>query len=102
MSWNGANPTSFSASTKVSKNHVTCARCHFVGETSGMDWTVWSSGERGAARRSVTDLTSSYRSTSVSAVHRLGVMGSLLVWRPSSLGSTTDISEDPEPDVSNC
>ncbi len=53
MSWNGANPVSWSASTNVSKNHVTWARCHLVGETSGIDWTVWSSGESGAARLSV-------------------------------------------------
>ncbi len=59
MSWNGANSGSLSASTKVSKNQVTWARCHFVGETSGIDWTVWSSGESGAASVSVKDRTSS-------------------------------------------
>src|SRR2546425_12193073 len=36
----------------VSKNHVVCARCHLVGLASGMDWTVWSSAESGAARAS--------------------------------------------------
>jgi hypothetical protein len=57
VSWNGSKSGSLSARTKVSKNHVTWARCHFVGDTSGIDWTVWSSGERGAARVSVAERT---------------------------------------------
>ena len=28
------------ASTKVSQNHVVWARCHFVGDTSAIDWTT--------------------------------------------------------------
>ena len=35
------------------KNQVTCARCHFVGLTSGIVWTVWSSALSTEARRSV-------------------------------------------------
>ena len=46
------------SSRKVSKNHEVWARCHLVGLTSGMDWTVWSSGESGAARVSVNSRTS--------------------------------------------
>ena len=57
MSWKGSNSGSLSASTNVSKNQVTWARCHLVGETSGIDWTVWSSGESGAARVSVVART---------------------------------------------
>ena len=30
-------------STNVSKNHVVCARCHFAGLASGIDWIAWSS-----------------------------------------------------------
>src|SRR5712671_1487100 len=37
---------------KVSKNQLVCARCHFVGLTSGIDWIAWSSGERLAASAS--------------------------------------------------
>ena len=37
--WNGANPGSCGASRKFSKNHVVCARCHFTGLASGIDWT---------------------------------------------------------------
>ena len=59
MSWNGSKPGSLSASTNVSKNQVTWARCHFVGETSGIDWTVWSSGDSGAASASVSARTRS-------------------------------------------
>ena len=59
MSWNGAKPGSLSASTNVSKNQVTWARCHLVGRTSAIDWTVWSSGESGAASVSVWARTSS-------------------------------------------
>ncbi len=33
------------------------ARCHFVGLTSGIDWTIWSSALSGSARASVTDRT---------------------------------------------
>ena len=69
-----ANRVSASASTNVSKNHVTCARCHFVGDTSGIDWTVWSSGLSGAASRSVCERTSAYRSRIASAVQVLGGM----------------------------
>ena len=43
----------------VSKNHDVCPRCHLVGLTSGIDWTVWSSGDSGAARASVVARTSS-------------------------------------------
>ncbi len=50
-------PCSSDSSRKVSKNHDVCARCHLVGLTSGMDWTVWSSGESGAARASVRSRT---------------------------------------------
>src|SRR5262245_59717809 len=34
---------------KRSKNHVVCARCHFVGLASGMACTPWSSAASGAA-----------------------------------------------------
>src|SRR5262245_37784754 len=34
---------------KVSKNQVTCARCHLVGLASSIAWTVISSALRGAA-----------------------------------------------------
>src|SRR5436305_3079180 len=47
-------------STNVSKNHVVWARCHFVGLTSGIDWTVWSSADSGAASASVNARTSAY------------------------------------------
>ncbi len=57
MSWNGAKSGSVSASTNVSKNQVTWARCHFVGEASAIDWTVWSSGESGAESASVVART---------------------------------------------
>ena len=40
-------------STNCSKNQVTWARCHLVGLTSGIDCTVWSSGDSGAASASV-------------------------------------------------
>ena len=37
-------------STKQSKNHDVCARCHFAGLASGIDWTTRSSGPSGAVR----------------------------------------------------
>ena len=40
------SPARAGRSTKVSKNHVVCARCHLVGLASGIDWTVWSSGRQ--------------------------------------------------------
>src|SRR5271169_1614322 len=52
---------------KVSKNQVVWARCHLVGLTSGIDWTVWSSAERGAASSSVTARTQRYAWSSASA-----------------------------------
>ena len=36
------------SSTKVSKNQVTCARCHLAGLASGIDWTWQSFGDSGA------------------------------------------------------
>ena len=53
-------------STNVSKNHVVCARCHFVGLTSGIDWMVWSSGESGLASSSVRLRTAAYGSLAAS------------------------------------
>ena len=49
--------SAYSPRTNVSKNQVTCARCHFVGLTSGMVWTVWSSALRTEASRSVVART---------------------------------------------
>src|SRR5215469_13920333 len=37
-----------------SKNHVVCARCHFVGLASGIDCTERSSAESGSAMISVS------------------------------------------------
>src|SRR5262249_15585959 len=85
LSWNGVKPGSLSASTNVSKNQVTCARCHFVGDTSGIDCTVWSSGDSGAASSSVLDRTSADRRTSASAVHGLVLITRVL--RPRGLGA---------------
>src|SRR6185312_2595659 len=51
---------------KFSKNQVTWARCHLVGLTSGIDWTVWSSGESGAASASVLARTVRKRSSAES------------------------------------
>src|SRR5438874_8288507 len=42
---------------KVSKNHVVCARCHFVGLTSGIDCTTQSSGCRLRQRRMLKSRT---------------------------------------------
>ena len=47
---------------KVSKNQLVCARCHFVGLTSGIDWIAWSSGIRLAARASLCRRTAAKRS----------------------------------------
>ena len=55
-------PGAYSPRMKVSKNHVTCARCHLVGLTSGMVWTVWSSALRTEASRSVVARTRAYAS----------------------------------------
>src|SRR5262249_42617113 len=44
----------------VSKNHVVCARCHFVGLASGIDWIDWSSGVSGSASRALCRRTSRY------------------------------------------
>src|SRR6202043_1828987 len=46
-----------------SKNQVVWARCHFTGLASGIDCTTWSSGESGAARRSVSPRTARNAST---------------------------------------
>ena len=46
-----------SPSRNCSKNQVVWARCHFAGLASGIDWISWSSGDRGAARRSVSSRT---------------------------------------------
>ena len=54
-------------STKVSKNQVVWARCHLVGLTSGIDWTVWSSGDSGAASASVSARVAKNRSVRVRA-----------------------------------
>ena len=51
------------SSRNVSKNQVVCARCHLAGLASGMDCTIWSSAESGAARRSVSARTASKRLT---------------------------------------
>src|SRR3954454_18175246 len=48
----------------VSKNQLVCARCHFVGLTSGIDWIAWSSGERLAARLSLSWRIAAKRSRS--------------------------------------
>ena len=40
-------------STNVSKNHVVCAKCHFTGLASGIDWIAQSSAESGDAREPV-------------------------------------------------
>ena len=48
---------------KVSKNQLVCARCHFVGLTSGIDWIDWSSGVRLAASASLSRRTVSNRSS---------------------------------------
>ena len=37
------------SSTKVSKNQVVCARCHFTGLASGIDCSAQSSADSGAA-----------------------------------------------------
>jgi len=42
---------------KVSKNQVTCARCHLVGLASGIDCTWQSSTDSGAASASVAART---------------------------------------------
>ena len=50
------------AGARRSRRTRSCApRCHLVGLTSGIDWTVWSSGDKGAARVSVRERTHSYR-----------------------------------------
>ena len=36
--------------TKVSKNHVVCAKCHFAGLASGIGCKAWSSTESGEHR----------------------------------------------------
>ena len=54
----GHVPGRYCPRTKVSKNQVVCARCHLVGLTSGIVWTVWSSALRGAERHSVIPRTS--------------------------------------------
>ena len=46
-----------SPSRNCSQNQVTWARCHLAGLASGIDWTSWSSGDSGAARRSVSSRT---------------------------------------------
>ena len=52
------------SSTKVSKNQVVWARCHFAGLASGMDCTAWSSGDSGAASASVLARTALKRAAS--------------------------------------
>ena len=47
------SPRARGSRTNVSKNQVVWARCHFVGLTSGIDWTTWSSADSGAASASV-------------------------------------------------
>src|SRR5450759_5157234 len=37
----------------VSKNQVVCARCHFTGLASGIDWIAQSSADSGAASAQV-------------------------------------------------
>jgi hypothetical protein len=52
---------SCAASTKVSKNHVVCARCHLTGDASAMDCAPQSSSDNGAASASVSARTSCKR-----------------------------------------
>lgn len=49
------------ARTKVSKNHVVWAKCHFGGLTSETGWGIWSSALRGAHSRSLRERTETYR-----------------------------------------
>jgi hypothetical protein len=63
-------------SRNSSKNQDVCARCHSVGDASGMDCTTWSSGESGAASRSVIALT--FRSSAVSVEGARVVVTSIL------------------------
>jgi hypothetical protein len=53
----GLNDGERRSSRKVSKNHVMCARCHFVGLASGIDCTWQSSAESGAARARLASRT---------------------------------------------
>ena len=46
------------SSTKVSKNQLVCARCHFVGLASSIDCAWQSSADSGPRRRSVSPRTS--------------------------------------------
>jgi hypothetical protein len=55
--WNGLREGSARARTNVSKNHVVCARCHFVGLASGIDWIAQSSGDSPATSASVSRRT---------------------------------------------
>ena len=45
--------------TNDSKNQVVCARCHFVGLTSSIDWMTKSSGSSGSHSTSVSVRTAS-------------------------------------------
>src|ERR1700682_1353802 len=60
-------PESCSLRINVAKNQVVWARCHFAGLASGIDCTNWSSGDRGAARRSVSFRTGGETSVNLPA-----------------------------------
>src|SRR5438046_10119508 len=57
---------------KVSKNQVVCARCHFVGLTSGIDCTTQSSGARFSANLAVKFRTSRKRASRLFAGEESG------------------------------
>jgi gamma-glutamyl hercynylcysteine S-oxide synthase len=59
--WWGRKPGSKRSSTKVSKNQVVCARCHFTGLASGIDCTWQSASDSGAASATVCARTSAKR-----------------------------------------
>src|ERR1700733_10850396 len=68
---NGRYPGTNSRSTKVSKNHVVCARCHLAGLASGHDCTIMSSGVRVAQSVRLRLLTLQYSSASTAGVSTL-------------------------------
>jgi hypothetical protein len=52
---------------KVSKNHEVCARCHLMGDASGDDCTIMSSGVSGVQNCMVAERTARKRASNVGA-----------------------------------
>src|SRR5262245_43681192 len=79
----GATPSG--PRTKVSKNQVVWARCHFVGLVTGIDCSCWSSSDSRAANDSVRSRAARYTEIRSLIISARAPPTEQEHWRPRSM-----------------